>query len=336
VSARCILITGATGGLGKALVREVLARGHTVRATGRSKGEGKALRELGAEFIPADLERSNHDLAPLLKGCDSVIHAAALSASWGEQEAFTSANIDVTQRLLDAARRHGVGRFVFVSSPSIFASLEDRIGIGEHAAPNAVPLNFYAQTKLAAEQLVLAASNDSFACCAIRPRALVGAGDRVILPKLAELARRKRMPLPRGGVALIELTDLRDAASAIAEAEARAPQIAGHAINISGGQSHTVRKVALELAHALGTAPKLVSIPLGVAKVLANVLERIAILRGTRDEPALTRYTLATLAFSQTFDPEPARRLLGFEPQYDALETLLTQARALAASENTP
>ena len=110
---------------------------------------------------------------------------------------------------------------MFVSSPSIFAEFRDRPAIAEHDAPAAPPLNHYARTKLLAERLVLAAGGGGMACCAVRPRALVGAGDRVILPRLVEFARRRSLVLPRRGAALLELTDLRDAAWAICEAEHR-------------------------------------------------------------------------------------------------------------------
>jgi 2-alkyl-3-oxoalkanoate reductase len=333
VSARTILVTGATGGLGAALVDEALGRGHTVRATGRSVSAGTRLQALGADFISADLTHPQTDLHALLDGCDAVIHAAALSASWGPRAAFEASNVVLTRRLLDAARAAGVARFVFVSSPSIFADFADRIAIGEDALPSARPLNDYARTKLIAERLVLARDDGSFACCAVRPRALVGPGDRVILPKLAQLARRKRMPLPNGGNALIELTDLRDAAWAIGEAEARAPELSGRAINISGGRPVSVRDVATRLAAALGLHPRLVSLPIGIARPLAHLLETLASVRGSAEEPVLTRYTLATLAYSQTFDPEPARRLIGFAPRHDALDTLCAEARRLAREE---
>ncbi len=336
MSARRIIITGATGGLGLALVREAAARGHEVRGVGRDLIAGEQVKAAGAQFTALNLAAPDADLGNILAGCDSIIHAAALSASWGPRSAFEAANIGMTQRLLHAASLHRVSRFVFVSSPSIFATFEDRLNIGEDAAPNPHPLNHYAATKLAAERLVLAANSETLACCAIRPRALVGEGDHVILPKLAQLASRARMPLPGGGEALIELTDLRDAARAIYEAEERAPDLQGRAINISGGRAHKVRDVAQQLAGALGTAPRLVSIPLFAAHGLAAMLESAARLLQSQKEPVLTRYTLATLAYSQTFDLEPARQLLGFTPQHDALATLLDQARQIAAQESAP
>lgn len=272
-------------------------------------------------------------IAALVEGRDSVIHAAALTASWGRRAAFEAANVTLTGHLLDAAALAGVKRFVFVSSPSIFAAYRDRLSIGETDAPAAPPLNAYAQTKLAAESLVLAPRGDALACCAIRPRALVGKGDRVVLPRLAELARRRRMPLPGGGEALVELTDLRDAAWAICEAEQRAPALRGRAINISGGRPIAVREVAMHLAASLGTRPRLAPLPLWLARLLAVTLEGGAKLTGSRKEPVLTRYTLATLGWSQTFDLTPARQLLDYQPRHDALESLLAEARLLASAE---
>ena len=314
-----------------ALVREAVSRGHKVTATGRSTLAQAALENAGARFVRCDLENDHSDLSLLLTGCDSVIHAAALSASWGPRDAFVSANLTVTQRMIEAARKAGARRFVFVSSPSIHATFEHRTGITESDPPASEPLNHYAETKLAAERLVLASSSQMLRCCAIRPRALVGEGDRVILPKLAQLARRKRMPLPGGGNALIELTDLRDAAWAICEAEERAETIGGQAINISGGKPVTVRDLAGRLAEALGSSPKLVTLPLPLAKAIAHLAEAIAHRTGSEQEPVLTRYTFATLAYSQTFDLFNAEQLLGYAPRHNAVETLLMQASSLAA-----
>lgn len=332
MSRRRILVTGATGGLGLAIVREALARGHQVLATGRSHEVGDTLRAMGAEFVAMDLIGQHASLPTLIEGCESVIHAAALSASWGNQRDFVAANVTVTRRLLEVAGAGAVQRFVFVSSPSIFAACRNRLSIGESEAP-ARPLNAYARTKLAAEHLVLARRGDAMACCAIRPRALVGAGDRVVLPRLAQLAQRARMPLPGGGRALVELTDLRDAAWAICEAEHRAATLHGRAINISGGQPLLVRDIAMGLAKSLGRSPKLVTVPIGLARLMAIALEAVARVAGATKEPVLTRYTLATLGWSQTFDQEPARRLLGFRPRHNAFESLLAEARKLARNQ---
>lgn len=326
MTTRHLLITGATGGLGLALVEAARARGHRVRATGRSTATRARIEATGAAFVAADLTEPGADLAGLVQGCDSVIHAAALSASWGPKAAFERINVQATVALLDAARGAHCRRFVFISSPSIFATFRDRLGIRAEDAPSQPPLNLYARTKLAAETLVLAANGPDLATTAVRPRAIVGPDDRVLLPRLAELAARDWMPMLRGGRALIELTDVRDAAEAILLTEERIDQVAGRAVNVSGGRPIQVREVAAALAAALGREPKLVDLPVGAGHLLANLLEGAARATGRRTEPRLTRYTLATLAYSQTFDLEETAERIGWRPRHDGLAALLDAA----------
>ena len=323
---RKLLITGATGGLGLGLVAAARARGHDVLATGRSDAMEGRIRGEGAAFVAADLTTA--DLRVLCRGRHAVIHAAALSAPWGPRAAFERINVDATAALLEAAEAEGCDGFVFVSSPSIFAGFRDRIGIRGGDAPSAPPLNHYAGTKLAAERRVLAADTGRMATTVVRPRAIVGPDDRVILPRLAELARRRRIPLIRNGRALIELTDVRDAAEAILCAEAEIETVHGQAVNVSGGQPVSVREVAVALAACLGYTPRLTRAPLPLARVAAVAAELMA--SGERGpEPTLTRYTLATLACSQTFDMEETARLIGFRPRHDGLATLLSAAASL-------
>lgn len=321
-----LLITGATGGLGLALVESARAAGRKVRATGRSTAARERIEATGAEFVAADLTTAS--LAPLCRGCGAVIHAAALSASWGPDEAFDRINVQATASLLEASRAEGCARFVFVSSPSIFAAFRDRIGIRADDAPTDPPLNAYARTKLAAERLVLAANAPGFATAAVRPRAIVGPDDQVLLPRLIELADRRVLPMPRAGRALIELTDARDAAQALLLTEARIDQVAGRAVNVSGGRPASVREITAALASALDREVTIRNLPMPLARVAARLAETTARFTRRRSEPRLTRYSLATLAYSQTFDLGETARAIGFQPRHDALETLLVAARA--------
>jgi 2-alkyl-3-oxoalkanoate reductase len=322
-----LLITGATGGLGLALVEAACASGYHVVATGRSRDAQARLESYGARFVAADL--TDPRCAPLLvRGCHGVIHSAALSASWGQTSAFQAANVDATRYLLEASQSHGVARFVYISSPSIFAAMRDRLLIGPDDRPTDPSLNHYAQSKLAGERLVLAAAQPGFAALAIRPRAIVGPDDKVLLPKLVQLAHRKIMPLPGGGKALIELTDVRDVVSATLQALARADAVRGRAFNISGGKPVGVADMAKRLAATLGLTPKLVALPMPLARFIAALGE--ALVSETSSEPLLTRYTLATLGYSQTFDLASGKQALDWAPRHDAIATLLEQAERMS------
>jgi nucleoside-diphosphate-sugar epimerase len=182
--ARAILITGATGGLGLSLVEAARAAGHAVRATGRSTAPRERIVGMGATFVQADLT-DPAVLPALVEGQTAVIHAAALSASWGRREDFERSNVGVTRALLAAAAQAGCARFVFVSSPSIHAGFRDRLNIYGSDAPARPPLNHYARSKLRAEELVLRADGLGMRTCAVRPRAIVGPDDKVLLPAAA-------------------------------------------------------------------------------------------------------------------------------------------------------
>ncbi len=324
---RRVLVTGATGGLGLAVVAALAAQGYAVRATGRRRDLTGRLAAMGAEFVPADLN-DMAALPDLVAGMDGVIHAAALSSPWGPYADFRRINVDVTRHLLAAARVAGVGRFVFVSSPSVYARAADQVNLRESDPVNPRPMNAYAATKGEAERAVLAASDAAMACVAIRPRAIVGPDDTVLLPRVLRLVRRGRFPLVRGGQARIELTDARDAAAALVLALERAQTLGGEVINIAGGRSMAIRDMVSTLAEALGIPIRFVPVPYAAVAAFATAAEAVCRVLPGRPEPILTPYTLTTLAFSQTFDLTKARETLGYQPQFDPFATALAVARS--------
>lgn len=308
---RHALVTGATGGLGRSVVAALLEAGYRVTATGRDAEVGA---KLGMHFVKADLLHDS--LAPLVYDADVVFHLAALSSPWGRTEAFRAINVDATQKLLDAARAAGCGAFVYASTPSIYAEPGDRIGLTESSPVATRFANAYAATKYAGERAVLAADAPDFRTVALRPRAIVGPHDTVLLPRLLRAARRGRFPLPRQGDALIEPTDVRDAARAFVAADRRRDRAGGHAINISGGDPQPLR-ILLDLVFAQsGRTVRYLPVTAAQAMFAAGVMERVASLLPGRPEPPVTRYSAMTLAFSQTMCLDTAKRLLDWTPRH--------------------
>lgn len=307
------LVTGATGGLGRTIVPALLAAGYDVRATGRRGLAGSVAADL-TQPIPVTLTAE----------VDTVFHLAALSSPWGRRRDFTAINVDATARLLAAARRAGCRRFVHISTPSIFAEPRARLRLTEAAAPAPRFANHYARTKWLGERLVLAADTPQMRTIVLRPRAIVGPHDAVLLPRLMRAIRAGPVPLPAGGAALVELTDARDvAAAAIAAAGA---SLGGTAFNISSGQPRTVRSILSRIASRLGLDPRIVPLPRSLALAGAGVLELIG--RMTGREPIITRYGVMTLGWSQTFDLHAARHHLGWVPHFspeDAIDHALAR-----------
>ncbi len=324
---RHVLVTGGTGGLGRTLVPALRAEDFAVRATGRNRDIGREIGKslTGVEFMAADLAKD--DLSPLVEDVEIVFHLAARSSPWGSDALFEQANVVATRRLLDAARAAGCRRFVFASTPSVFAEPRDRLDLTEESPVATVFASAYARTKYEAERLVLAANGNDMGTVALRPRAIVGPHDTVLLPRLLRIARRGALPLPRGGAALIEISDVRDVARAFIAA-ARSEKACGHAVNISGGQPRPVREVALAACRALGVPCRIRAVPVGLLMAAADVLEVLGKL--VRREPPVTRYSVMTLAWSQTFDLSGAAILLDWRPRFSPEDAIAHAATGLA------
>jgi nucleoside-diphosphate-sugar epimerase len=172
----------------------------------------------------------------------------------------------------------------------------------------------------------MAASDDAMACVGLRPRAIVGPDDSVLLPRVLRLVDKGRFPLLRDGQALVELTDARDVAQAALLALADRPETAGQIFNISGGRAMTVRAMIEALGERLDTHVRFTFLPYTLAEAMAHTAEWLCARLPGRPEPPITPYGLAVLAFSQTFDLTKAHNMLGYSPQYDAFATALDVA----------
>ncbi|BCT91166.1 3-beta hydroxysteroid dehydrogenase [Lysobacter helvus] len=306
-----VLVTGASGFIGAHVVAALRARGHAVVASGRNAA--KLPRPApGVDVRIADL--ACDPMAPLLAGCDTVVHAAALSAPWGASADFQRANVLATQRVARASLDAGVRRFVHLGSPSIYFRFEDQYEVREEFAAPARWITPYAQSKWASEQVVRAIAAEGLPAIVLRPRAVFGPGDNAILPRLLAVAARGWFPLIHGGRAVVDVTCVDNVAALVADAiDADVPGD-GRAYNITNGDPIEVRTLVSLLFDALDMRVRRVAIPRGLAVPLAAVSERIARLRPGCPEPRLTRYGVGVLGYSQTLDIARARRELAYSP----------------------
>src|SRR5262249_50179476 len=110
------LVTGATGFVGAAVVRSLLARQWQVRAFARQGSDPRNLRGLSVDVAEGDLTDAN-SLEPAVQGCEALFHVAADYRLGARDHAqLYRANVDGTRNILDAARRAGVRRIVYTSS----------------------------------------------------------------------------------------------------------------------------------------------------------------------------------------------------------------------------
>lgn len=304
-----IFITGASGFVGGAIAQQ-LAPQHWVLAMSRSSRSNEKIKALGARPVHATLETVT---ASHLKECDTVIHCAAYVEPWGRYQDFYAVNVTGTQRLLDAAREAGVKRFIFIGTEAALFHGQDMVDIDEsYPYPASSPFP-YSDTKKLAEQWVLQANVPGvFETVSIRPRLVWGPGDETILPNLVEMVDKGRFRWINGGNVLTSTCHIHNLVAAVSLALERGK--GGEAYFITDREVHTLREFLTRLLMTAGRDPGDRSVPGGLARFLAHVLELVWRLFRIRKKPPITRFSASIMAAQCTISSDKAERELGYSP----------------------
>jgi len=256
-----VLVTGASGFLGKHLVGALAKRGWAVRAAARDPEQISAKPQVERVALP-DLSRPS-DWAPLVEGVTHVLHLAGIAHAPGAlpDDVYVRINADAVGELAEAARGK-VERLVLMSSVRAQAGLAADHVITEADAPQ--PTDAYGRAKLAAERL-LAESGASFAV--LRPAVVYGKGVKGNIASLATLAQTP-MPLPFGGLdnkrSLLAMENLASAVD-LALTSQRAE---GETFLVADPEPITIAELVTAIREGLGRSPHLVRVPARAVKRL--------------------------------------------------------------------
>lgn len=307
-----VLVTGATGFLGSRTVEKLLAQNFSVMATGRNKIKLAKLKDLGADTVQGSLEDLDFT-EKISEKIDIIVHSAALSSPWGRYHDFYQANIEATKNLLLASKKNQVRRFVHVSTPSIYFDYQDRFAITEDFLPEKF-VNHYAATKYEAEKLVSQAAKEGLETISLRPRAIVGAGDTTIMPRLLKANQEGKLKIIGDGKNIVDVTSVANVVDAIILGINAPNEALGHNYNITNGEPVKLWELIEETLAKMNLSLNKKKVPFFVAYNLAKGLEAIAKLRADYQEPVLTCYGVGILAKSMTMNIDKAKDLLGYQP----------------------
>ncbi len=214
-----ILVTGASGFVGGAVVARLVAAGDEVHALVRREEDARRIEEAGARPFLGGLGDPN-EIAAAARGCKLAVHAAAVASHRASPHALRWTNVAGTENLLRAARHVGVARVVCVSCADVTLGGEDRHGWNEDRVAQRPLLDEHARSRRLAEDLAL--SSAGLEVCALRPPFVWGAGDTGTLPHLcAEGLATRGLALfgdGRNVVASLHVENLADAVLAALEA----------------------------------------------------------------------------------------------------------------------
>jgi nucleoside-diphosphate-sugar epimerase len=310
-----ILVTGATGAVGPQVVAALQDACYRVRTF--------SLDPPQPGVLPEDVDVHTGDVTDpssvqsVMQGVDAVIHMAALlhivEPSPAMRETYQHVNVDGTAAIVEAAVRERVKRVVFFSTIAVYGDARRQI-LTEEVVPH--PDTFYAQTKLAAERIVLDStrSDGQPLGAVLRLSAVYGSRIKGNYRRLVQsLANGRFVPVGDGSNRRTLVYD-KDVARAAVLAM-RHPAAAGRAYNVSDGRFHTLREIIEAICEALGRPPPRLSLPVGPVRLGAGVVEDAARLAGLKSP--VGRVTIDKYTEDVAVSSQQIRTELGFVPQFD-------------------
>ncbi|HZB91847.1 MAG TPA: hopanoid-associated sugar epimerase [Stellaceae bacterium] len=320
------LVTGASGFVGAAVMRALLAQGRAVRVLLRPTSDRRNLADLPVEIRIGALEDAA-SLAAALAGCGALFHVAADYRLWvRDPAAMYRANVEGTRALMRAALAAGVERVVYTSSVAVLGLLDE--GSADETTPSTVDdmIGPYKRSKFLAEAEVRTLMREArLPAVIVNPSTPIGPGDVKPTPtgRMIVEAASGRMPAyVDTGLNLVHVDDVATG-HLLAEAKGRIGER-----YILGGDNLSLAEILRGIAALTGRKPPSLALPVAAVWPIALVAETAGRLTGR--EPFVTLDGLRMARHKMFFSSDKARRELGYtaRPAEAALADAIAWFRA--------
>jgi dihydroflavonol-4-reductase len=318
------LVTGATGFTGGAVARRLAKEGHQVAAFVRESSDVSALQKAGIETIPVDIT-DYEQVARQMRPFDRVFHiAASYRTEHADREEFMRVNVNATRHLLKAALEQGVGRFVHCSTMGVHGGVDEP---GATESYRFKPNDHYQRSKLEGELAAHEFFAKGLTGTVVRPAGIYGPGDMRFLKLFRAIKKGLFVMIGRGDTMyhMVYIDDLVQGFLLASECE----QAVNEAFIIGGSRHCTVGEIATEVANALRVKPPRLRVPLAPVYLAAAICEDIC--RPLGISPPLYRRRVEFFQMDRSFSIDKARRVLGYQPEFDLRRGIEATARGYEA-----
>ncbi|MDH3310120.1 MAG: NAD-dependent epimerase/dehydratase family protein [Gammaproteobacteria bacterium] len=319
---KSVLITGATGFIGRNLIKRLLEQGAAVYALVRSVARARKIwHEEEVRLLEGDLTRTPAWCDNV--AIDTVFHLAGMAHDHSGSESASetlhrSITVEGTKNLLKLVGGIAAKRIVFASSVKAMGEDTGSDCLDE-SSPNR-PGSAYGRAKLEAEGLVLSAGKRyGMHVCNLRLSMVIGPDSKGNLPRMIKAIDKGRFPpLPdiKNRRSLVHVEDVVEALLLAAEKS----EASGETLIVSDGNTYSTREIYTSICQALGKRIPGWSIPVGALTALAKLGDVIGRLRGKRF--ILNSDTLVKLTGSACYRSDKIVHLLGFQPSRNLQNSL--------------
>jgi 3beta-hydroxy-Delta5-steroid dehydrogenase / steroid Delta-isomerase len=314
------LVTGAAGFVGQHLVGALLDRGLKVRALVRNTP--LTLKHPNLECFSGDIQNAEQMLKAC-EGIDTAFHTAAMIATLGgsavtpeyRDQAY-AINVGGTKNIIKACNEQGVSRLIHTSSVDTCFNATEDLHMDENTPYATRFLCLYTETKIKAEQSVLAANSPTLSTCALRPDGIWGAGG-IMLDTLVEQLHDGKMVARIGGMGglhdHVHIDNLVHAHLLAADTLAPDGPLCGKAYFVSDGEPARMFDFVRPLFEGLGYQVPKRNIPAAPLRTMVTVWQWLHFKLGI-SEPIFTPHELNKLTISNVIHSDAARRDFGYVP----------------------
>ena len=304
-----ILITGATGFLGRNVCEYLSSQGYALRALARSSSDVSFLEALGVDIVRGEITEAG-PVRAAVQGCDYVVHAAAHFRLWGPPKPFYETNVEGTRQVLEAALANKVKKFIHISTIIVVGPQKPGVIITEETPCHPYPSDNYAKTKFVGELLVRSYVQKGLPLVVLRLGALYGPYGHYAFNRLffEEFLRNWRIQVHQGRHVIFPCY-VGDAAKAIEFALNQGQ--AGQIYNISN-RSISHREANQTVSCLANRSSWRINIPGWLMIEFSRLLEFIALF--TKREPYYPRNLEPYVFCDWRVDFSKAQRELNFVP----------------------
>ena len=309
---KSVLVTGATGFLGKSLVMRLAGEGQKVNALYRSEDKIRGWSHENIHFVKGNLgDIKSIDQA--MKGCAQVYHLAALASPWSKiPETFYRENVAGTENILDSALRHGIDRVVFTSTAGVLGpsvktlNTEEKQFRGDH-------FTHYDSSKVLAESKVKEYIEKGLEVVIVNPSRIYGPGvlsrSNAVTYMINSFLRGRWRIIPGNGSSIGNYVYVDDVVDCHIRAMAKGRSGERY---LAGGDNLSFNDFFLTLARISGKSHRMFHMPMGLMMITARGMEFTANLTGF--SPRITPDFVRRYNHNWALSSEKAKQELGYRP----------------------
>ncbi len=311
MSKQRVLITGGAGFLGINLIRYLDARGYDLVSLDIADFTYPDMRER-VTIVKGDI-RDERAVERAMEGVDIVVHTAAALPLYSKEDIYTT-DVEGTRTLLRVAHRHGVKRFIHISSTAVYGIPDHHPLYEDDRLEGVGP---YGQAKIQAEMVCLEYRAKGMVVPIIRPKSFVGPERLGVFALLYDWALDKRnFPMIGSGKNRYQLLDVEDLCEAIYLCMTLPEDVVNDTFNIGAKVFSTMKEDYQVVLDYAGFGKKVVPFPAAPAIWGLRLLDKLGV-------SPLYKWVYETASKDSFVSIEKAERQLGFKPKYSNKDALL-------------